>query len=115
MAVLGFSKKPEEIWSVAGWAFRQVLDDVIARHPDDAEMAREFVEAKAIKGLSVDMLDPHFAARVTEAIRQEVEAILSGTVRSGLLDKPYGDARTVEQYLGALRELLSAIPSSAGR
>jgi hypothetical protein len=112
MAVIGFSDKPDEIWSVAGWAFRQVLDDVISQHPGDSDMADEFTRSKTYSGLSVDLLKPELAARVTNAIRQVANGILSGTIRSGIHDQSYGDATRVEQYRQGLRELLEAIPRS---
>jgi hypothetical protein len=111
MAVIGFSGKPDEIWNAAGWAFRQILDDVITQHSDDDEMVRELVEANATKGLNIDLLDRDFASRVTNAIRDTATDILSGSLRSGIHEKSYGDTKTVEQYLEALRELLKTIPS----
>ena len=110
MAVIGFSDKPEEIWCVAGWAFRQVLDDVISQYPEDKEMANEFALSKTQSGLNIDLLEPEFAARVTGAIREVVTGILSGAIRSGIHDQPYGDARTIEQYREGLQQLLEAIP-----
>ena len=112
MAVIGFSDKPEEIWCVAGWAFRQVLDDVISQYPDDSELADEFARSKTYSGLSIDLLEPEFAARVTRAIREVANGILSGAIRSGIHDQPYGDARTVEQYREVLQQLLEAIPTA---
>lgn len=112
MAVIGFSDKPEEIWCVAGWAFRQVLDDVISQYPEDSEMADEFAQSKTYSGLSVDLLEPELAAKVTSAIKQVAIGILSGAIRSGIHDKPYGDARTVEQYREGLQQLLEATPSA---
>jgi len=111
MGVIAFSTKPERSWGVAGWAFRQVLDDVASQYPDDIEMAREFEEAKAIGGLIVRLLPPDFAIRVTAAIQTVAQGILSGTVRSGIVDQPYGDEKTVGQYRNSLEELLRAIPS----
>lgn len=112
MAVIGFSDKPEEIWCVAGWAFRQVLNDVIAQHPADAEMAEEFFLSETQSGLHIDRLKPELAARITNAISQVATGILSGAIRSGIHDQPYGDARTVEQYRAALQELLDSFPSA---
>jgi hypothetical protein len=113
--VIAFSSEPQDIWLKAGWAFRQVLDDVSTQHPDDSEMAEEFESAKALSGLHIDMLDPDLATRVTKAIRSVVEGILSGTIRSGIHDKIYGDARTIAQYKEALRELLNMLPAPAER
>jgi len=111
MAVIGFSDKPEEIWCVAGWAFRQVLDDVISQYPEDSEMADEFIRSKALSGLNVDSLQPDLATRIINAIKEAVTGILSGEIRSGIHDQPYGDARTVEQYREGLQQLLEAFPS----
>lgn len=112
MAVIGFSDRPEEIWCVAGWAFRQVLDDVISQYPEDSEMADEFALSKTQSGLNIDLLEPEFAAKVTNAIRQVATGILSGAIRSGIVDQSYGDAKTVEQYQEGLQQLLEAIPSA---
>jgi hypothetical protein len=113
MAVIGFSDKPEEIWSVAGWAFRQILDDVISQYPEDSEMANEFAQAKTYSGLSVELLEPKLAARITNAIKQVAEGIVSETIRSGIYDQPFGNPKTVEQYREGLQQLLEAIPSSS--
>jgi hypothetical protein len=112
MAVIGFSDKPEEIWCVAGWVFRQVLDDVISQYPEDLVMASEFVLAKTQSGLHVDSLEPELAARVASAIRKVATGVLSGAIRSGIHDQPYGDARTVEQYRKGLHQLLEALPDT---
>ena len=98
----------------AGWAFRQVLDDVASLHPQDSEMAKEFEEAKAISGLIVYKLQPRFAARLTTAIRDVVTGVLSGTIQSGIVDQPYGDEGTVREYRKGLQQLLESIPSSTG-
>ena len=110
MAVISFSVKPENIWCVAGWAFRQVLDDVISQYPEDAEMAIELNRARELKGLIIDGLSPDFETLVTSAIKHVVTGILSGAIRSGIVDQPYGHARTVKQYLEGLQELQRAIP-----
>lgn len=113
MAVISFSEnQPERTWCVAGWAFRQVLDDVISQHPEDSEMADEFEQSKTYSGLILYMLQPKFAARITNALRQVATGVLSGVTRSGIHDQPYGDVMTLEQYREGLRQLLEAIPHS---
>ena len=111
MAAITFSSDPEKGWVVAGWVMRQVLDDVMSGHPNDSAMAAEFALAKQTSGISVHSLEPALAARVTSAFKQTAAGILSGTIRSGIHDQKYGDARTVDQYREALRELLQVIPS----
>lgn len=114
MAVIGFSDKPEHTWGVAGWVLRELLDDVVAQFPEEKAMAEEFEEAKTLyNALIVPRLEPAFAAKVTNAIRQVAEGILSGAIRSGIHDKPYGDATRVQAYRRALQKLLDAIPSTA--
>jgi hypothetical protein len=110
MGVIAVSDERDEIWCVAGWAFRQVLDDAASQYPDDSEMAAAFAMAKTQSGLHIDTLPAALADRVTAAIRQVTTGILSGAVRSGILDQPYGDAATVEQYRVGLRELLETLP-----
>jgi hypothetical protein len=111
MAVIGFSDRPEEIWCVAGWAFRQVLGDVLSQYTEDSEMADEFTIAETQSGLHIDLLEPEFADRVTNAIRHVATGILSGAIRSGIHDQPYGDAMTIDQYRKGLQQLLEILPS----
>jgi hypothetical protein len=111
MGAIAFSRKTEQSWVVAGWALRQILDDVASQYPQDSEIAMEFEGAKAIDGLMVYLLRPALAATVTNAMRELATGILSGAIRSGISDQPYGDERTVLQYRKALQQLLEAIPS----
>jgi hypothetical protein len=110
MGSIAFSEKPEECWQAAGWALRQVLDDTASQHPEDQQMATEFAMAKHIDGLIVYLLAPEFAARITTAIRDATQGVLSGKIRSGLLDQRHVDENTVRQYREKLRELLETIP-----
>lgn len=111
MGAIAFSGKSEETWVVAGWAFRQVLDDTTSQYPSDSDMAREFETAKAISGLIIYKLQPEFAARIVSAIKEVATGILSGAIRSGIMDQPYGDERAVKEYRKGLEQLLEAIPS----
>ena len=112
MGMISFSDKSEETWSVAGWAFRQILDDVISQHPEDLEIIESFDRAVDYSGLSIDLLNPELALRVSEAIWQVATDILAGKIRTGLHDKPYGDAATIEQYREGLQCLLESFPAS---
>jgi hypothetical protein len=110
--VISFSENPDEIWLVAGWAFRQIFEDISAQESDDAEMMKEFEIAEALNGLHVDKLAPSLKLRTTNSIKRTASDILAGKTRSGIHAKPYGDERTVRQYNEALRKLLAAIPES---
>lgn len=112
MAVISVSDTPEGVWGVAGWAFRQILDDVIAQYSNDERMAAEFEHAKAISGLVLYLVEPSLANRIKSAIRNVVDGILAGTIRSGISEQPYGDTVTVAQYLDSLKQLSRILPPS---
>lgn len=110
MAVIIFSDNPDRSWKMAGWVVRQILDDTVSQYPHDSAMASEFDDAKQRSWMVVEGREPEFVVRVTNAIRHTATGILSGEIRSGIHDKRYGVAKTVEQYHEALRELLQVIP-----
>jgi hypothetical protein len=108
--VISFTSDPEEGWLRAGWAFRQVLEDTLASSPGDLEMADAFEMAEALGHLDIAGLEPSLALRVRCSMRAMVNGVLAGEIRSGLLDKRYGDKLTLEQYREALVELLADFP-----
>ena len=106
MGVISFSDTAERIWYVAGWAFRQILEDVLAQNPNDREMAEQFERAISISGLILYVLERTLADRITASIRDVATGILSGRIQSKIVEQPYGDDETVRQYHEALKELL---------
>src|ERR1700756_3517367 len=46
----------------------------------------------------IDSFSPDLAKRLADAIRGTARGILSGAIRSGLLDKHYGDANAIAEY-----------------
>ena len=107
MGVISFSDSGgKDTWHVAGWAFRQVLDDVSRQYAHDFEIVEKLEQAKLHSGLILYSLEPSFAARLKAAINDVASGIRAGTIPSGITEQPYGDAVTVEQYLGSLDELL---------
>jgi hypothetical protein len=113
MAVIAFSQDPSRIWCKAGWAFRQVIDDVLEQQSPDSVVREELEVARDVKGLSLYLLEPDLAARVTTMIRDTAQKILSGEAQSGIHGQEYGDLQTVAQYHRAIRELLDIIYSSS--
>src|SRR5207247_2016343 len=93
------------------WVYRQVLEDVISQYKDDAQMVNTLTEHTDQDGLLTGFIEHALAVRITNAIKEVTSGILSGAIRSGIHDKPYGDAHRIEGYRRALQELLKAIPS----
>ena len=111
--VISFGDESSKIWMKAGWAFRQVLDDVLLVYPYDMELEEAFERAKAISGLSVDDLNQELRQRVITRLRYTVTRLVNGSFESGITRLPYGDARTQAQYMECLQELLPMIPDLA--
>jgi hypothetical protein len=105
MATIGWRKKPADAWVVAGWAFRQVLEDVRSQYPTDADMISELELARDLKYLFIDSFGPDLAKRLASAIRETATGIHSGKIRSGILDKPGFNANDIAEYRDSMREL----------
>ena len=112
--VVSLSAGPEDTWLVAGWVFRQLLEDVSKQYASDVELVEAFERAELHYGLVIDSLEPSLAGRITQAISDVVDGILNKTIRSGIEDQAYGDEVTVKQYLEALRDLLQIIKMKSG-
>ena len=113
MGVISFSDDGgKDTWKVAGWAFRQVLDDVSRQYADDLEIVEKLEQAKLHSGLILYSLEPSLAERLKGAINDVAGGIRAGTISSGITEQPYGDAVTVEQYLESLDELLRVSQAS---
>jgi hypothetical protein len=110
MAGISFSKDPQGIWIVAGWAFRQVLQDVRAAYPEDAEIRSEFIDAEALGFLHLDDLREDVAAKIRRALCCVANGILEGTFRSGLGER-FRDSETIDAYADGMRGLIAACES----
>lgn len=109
MAVISFSEgSSDAAWVVAGWAFRQVLADVIVLHPDDPEMAAIFDRAEAVGYLRIGCFDKPLAIRLTAAIIGTANWILANEIRSGIVER-FQDEEATREYLKGLRMLLDAV------
>ena len=112
MALIGWQNTSDS-WVVAGWAFRQVLEDVRSQFCTDAEMISKLELARDLKYLFIDSFSPDLAKRLANAIRETATGILSGAVRSGLIDKPYANANAIAEYRSALPELIAVVSKHA--
>jgi len=108
MACIGWRKKPEA-WVVAGWAFRQVLEDVRSQCPTDAEMISELELARDLKYLFIDTFNPDLAKRLANAIRETATGIHSGKIRSGIVGKAGFTANDVAEYRDSMQELAAVV------
>ena len=61
--VVSFSRSPEDIWLVAGWAFRQLLEDVRRQYANETEIVVLLESAELHGGLMIDSLEPSIANR----------------------------------------------------
>jgi hypothetical protein len=113
MAVIGWQNERDG-WVVAGWAFRQILEDVRSQCPTDSDMVSELERAKDLKYLFIDSFNEELAKRLANAIRDTASGIQSGKIRSGLLDKPYGTATSIAEYRNSLQELVAVVSRSSG-
>jgi hypothetical protein len=94
---------------VSSWTFRQLLEDVIAQHPDDSELHTELKAASVTKTILLDGFHPDFSQRLADAIRETAAAISSGEVQTSLTRKPYGTDGLVTEYRHALEKLVAVV------
>ena len=106
MGVIALSEEPEQYWQAAGWAFRQVLDDVARLHPDDLDLQKACDQAKVYDSLSVYALPQELAERTVEHLKQVAEGVLAGTIQSGITTQSYGNSDTQGEYKSGLQQLL---------
>ena len=112
MARVGWLNKPDHVWVVSSWTFRQLLEDVLTSYPDDPEMVSEFKIASGVKHLYLDSFHPDLAGRLIEAIRETASAIASGRIPTRLAAKPYGTSSIVAEYRQSLERLVAMIGST---
>jgi hypothetical protein len=108
MACIGWHKKPDA-WVVAGWAFRQVLEDVRSQCPTDEEVISKLELARDLKYLFIDSFSPDLASRLASAIRDTASGIQAGEIRSSIVDKQGFTANDVAEYRDSMRELVEVV------
>jgi hypothetical protein len=108
MACIGWHKN-SEAWVVAGWAFRQILEDVRSQCSTDKEMISELELARDLKYLFIDSFSPDLAKRLASAIRETASGIQSGKIRSSIFDKHGFTANDIAEYRESMRELIAVV------
>ena len=111
--VISFSDLPREDVLLAGWAFRQLQQDVLARSSGIPDLTQAFEYAQVINGLFIRDLKPEIAEAVVRTIRTTAEDILSGAAHSGITTQPFGNNETVAAYREGLRRILQSLPADA--
>ncbi|MDZ7637745.1 MAG: hypothetical protein U5J83_05770 [Bryobacterales bacterium] len=97
-------------WVVAGWAFRQFLEDLRAMSVDP-EVLEEIDSAEVLGFLSIKDADPTVRSRMIAALSGVTSSILSGLAVSTITAKPELRDVTQEYALGLqeLQELLGSL------
>jgi hypothetical protein len=107
MAIISFDNEKQRIWVAAGWAFRQVLRDLAPYAEGDSELQAALQEAEHTGSLVVDILDEGLRRRVTRAVSNMCEDILSGRRHSNI-EAYHQDSDTRNLYRLELEQLRSA-------
>lgn len=108
MARIGWLQN-EGAWVVSSWTFRQLLEDVIAQHPDDPELHFELKTASGTKTIILDSFHPELSQRLAEAIRETASGICTGQQQTTLSRKLYGTDGLVAEYRHSLEKLVAVV------
>lgn len=110
MAGISFGERAESDWMVAGWAFRQVLDDLERYVLGDERVVVELNAARHIGFLSVPDLSAELQVTIREALRSMCGEILEGRYSSGI-GSLHLDSESVKLYSDGIQLLRRAISS----
>jgi hypothetical protein len=111
MAGISFGEKAESDWMVAGWAFRQVLDDLERYITWDSRLTAQLSEARHIGFLSVSGLHCDLQILARNALRSMCADIIEGRYSSSV-ESVHSDSETQKLYAESIRMLLSAIENA---
>jgi hypothetical protein len=114
--VISFGESAEEVWLVAGWAYRRLLGDVLTASAQDEKVAYAVQQAVALQGLDLPLIareERELSVKLYKAIRNVAIATVQDSAKEPLNWKQGLDAAGQAMYLGAVRELL-AILGKAG-
>jgi len=114
MAGISFGDEADRVWIVAGWAFRQVLQDLIPYAEGERPFLDALTDAENIGFLDVPTLAGNgLSAKVTKAIETMCREVLDGSYRSGI-EAAFLDSETQDAYREGIRMLLSAVATPRG-
>jgi hypothetical protein len=113
MAGISFGDAPESVWIVAGWAFRQVVQDLRAYAHGDAAFLDALASAEHIGFLDIESQEPRQRAGMTNAIETMCRGILDGTASSGI-EESFPDPETQSAYREGIQLLLNAVQGLQG-
>lgn len=108
MAAISFGEKPESVWIVAGWAFRQVLEDLKPLVASEPGILDAIDSADPYLFLNMADFDSHTREIFISALSIMAKGILDGMVKSTISQK-FADPESEVMYREGLRMLLSAI------
>ena len=110
MAGISFGAKAESDWMVAGWAFRQVLDDLETYVSGDQGVVVELNAARHLGFLSVPDLSAPLQVAVRGALRSMCADIIDGRYSSGI-GNVHPDWESRKLYADGIWMLRTAIDS----
>jgi hypothetical protein len=110
MASITFSEN--RAWVVAGWAFRQLLEDVRVASSEPAVL-EELESAEILGFLSMKDVEPSLRSRMIAVLTNVTSSILHGLAASTITTKP--ELRdVVQEYMLGLQELQDSLASLKG-
>lgn len=108
MAGISFRNDAVGIWIVAGWGFRQIINDLKSNYILEQDILAAITEAEHVGVFHVWMLDQHLQTIITVLLEQLCIGILDGSLQSIIPDS-YNDAETRAAYRQGVVSLLETI------
>jgi hypothetical protein len=113
--VIAYGNSPEQVWLVAGWAFRAFLDDLSCADPTDAKYSGAIRQAEALNGLHINLLakdDSELAKKLMKNIEQVASETLRNESDTRLNWNRGLDAEGQRMYLESIKELAAIMVNS---
>jgi len=111
MAGISFGDEPDSVWIVAGWAFRQALQDLKPYAQGDAAFLDALESAGHLGFLDVETQESRLRAGMTNAIEAMCRGILDSSASSGI-EGAFPDSETQSAYREGIQLLLNAVQAS---